>query len=99
MSELIDMKRTILLLSFLALFTGYSMDAQILEEKAQFSEKARGTAIFELNSGEHIYTYEPEDGWYKARKKKGFELRFRGVAQGITIEQQLHLSNFFRLQK
>ncbi len=69
MSELINMKRTILLLSFLAVFTGYSLEAQILEEKAQFSEKARGSAIFELNAGEHIYTYEPEDGWYKARKK------------------------------
>lgn len=45
------------------------LQAQVLEEKAQFADTKRGTAVFELNAGEHIYTYEPDDGWYKARKK------------------------------
>lgn len=46
----------------------FMAQAQILDEKAGFGEEARGEAIFELNKGEHIYTYEPNDGWYKARK-------------------------------
>lgn len=54
-------------LFFLASFSFLS--AQVLEEKAQFSDTKRGTAVFELNAGEHIYTFEPDDGWYKARKK------------------------------
>ena len=50
-------------LFFLASFSFLS--AQVLEEKAQFSDTKRGTAVFELNAGEHIYTFEPDDGWYK----------------------------------
>ena len=46
----------------------FMAQAQILDEKAGFGEEARGEAIFELNKGEHIYTYEPNDGWYNYRK-------------------------------
>lgn len=46
----------------------WGLNAQILEDKAGFGETARGEATFELNRGEHIYTYEPDGGWYKARK-------------------------------
>lgn len=51
------------------LLLAFSAQAQIIEDKAQFSDTKRGSAIFELEAGEHIYTYEPSDGWYKARKK------------------------------
>ncbi len=47
----------------------FNVEAQILEDQAQFSDTKRGSAIFELNAGEHFYSFEPSDGWYKARKK------------------------------
>lgn len=53
---------------FAFLLMGIFSQAQILEDKAKFSDVARGKAIFELNRGEHFYTYEGDDGWYKARK-------------------------------
>ncbi len=49
-------------------FISFGLGAQVLEEQASFSATARGEAIFELNAGEHIYTYQGEEGWFKARK-------------------------------
>lgn len=54
--------------TLLLLIATFGLDAQILDEKAGFGEEARGEAIFELERGQHIYTYEPDGGWYKARK-------------------------------
>lgn len=53
---------------FVLLLITFSSTAQILKSKAKFSDVARGKAIFELNRGEHFYTYEGDDGWYKSRK-------------------------------
>lgn len=55
---------------FLWLLLGFAgqSQAQFLEERAQLLDKARGEAAFELNGGEHLYTYQGEDGWYKVRK-------------------------------
>ncbi len=46
----------------------FNANAQFLEEQTEFSKTARGEAIFVLGQGQQIYTYEPEDSWYKARK-------------------------------
>jgi hypothetical protein len=59
-------KKFLPLLLLVALAVG--AEAQILENLTTFSVKARGEAAFKLNGAEHIYTYEPEDGWFKARK-------------------------------
>ncbi len=56
------------LLLVICLTLGSALSAQILEENTQLLSAARGDAAFELNAGEHIYTYQGEDGWYKARK-------------------------------
>lgn len=46
-----------------------SLSAQVLEEKTQILEKPRGEALFSLERGESLYSYQPdEDGWYKVRK-------------------------------
>ena len=56
----------ILLLLLLALG---SLSAQVLEEKTPILVKPRGEALFSLERGESLYSYQPdEDGWYKVRK-------------------------------
>jgi hypothetical protein len=52
----------------LLIVVSYSATAQILEEDAAFADKARGKELFTLKRGQAIYTYQPDDGWYKARK-------------------------------
>ena len=43
--------------------------AQILEEKtAVVNERLGEQKLFELNTGEEVYSYADEDGWYKIRK-------------------------------
>jgi len=54
---------------FFSLIIAAPASAQVLEEKAILVDSKRGEASFELMRGQHIYTYEPDDGWYKARKK------------------------------
>lgn len=56
------------LLLFVFVLLGFSLSAQILEEKAAFTDKPRGEEVFNLIQGEHIYTYQGDDGWYKSRK-------------------------------
>lgn len=55
-------------LTIFLVIAGYAGSAQVLEEEASFADKARGKELFTLNKGQSLYTYEPEDGWYKARK-------------------------------
>lgn len=43
-------------------------NAQLIEDDAKVLDKEQGTPIFVLNAGEDVFTYEPENGWYKLRK-------------------------------
>lgn len=63
------MKKLVLIAALLGF---YSLKSQVTEEKATFSESARGEKAFELKAGENFYTYEGEGGWYKARKEVYF---------------------------
>lgn len=63
------MKNTFLIL---ALLGSQFLSAQLTEEKAAFSEKPRGEKSFELEAGELFYSFEGDDGWYKARKEVYF---------------------------
>ncbi len=51
------------------LFLSVSMQAQLTEERTEILDKQRGTAAFVLRAGEHLYSFQPENGWYKVRKK------------------------------
>lgn len=46
-----------------------SGEAQLLEEDTKILDAIQGNEIFELNAEELIFTYNPEEGWYKIRKE------------------------------
>jgi len=56
----------------IALLGSQFLSAQLTEEKAAFSEKPRGEDSFELEVGQSFYSFEGDDGWYKARKEVYF---------------------------
>ncbi len=43
--------------------------AQFLEDDTKVLDKIQGEAIFKLNAEQSIFTYDPEDGWFKIRKE------------------------------
>lgn len=77
-------------LCFLSLVV-FQTKAQFLEEQAQFSVRARGEAAFELKGGEHIYTYQGVDGWYKSRKMvylKAADIADGQLRAGATLHNE-----------
>lgn len=46
-----------------------SAKSQIIEEKAKVLSKPSGEALFSLEADEKVYSFAPEDGWYKIRKE------------------------------
>ncbi len=42
---------------------------QLLEDDTKVLDKIQGEAIFSLNAEEAIFTFDPEDGWFKIRKE------------------------------
>jgi hypothetical protein len=63
------MKKTAVIMVIAGL---HALNAQVTEELTSFAERARGEKSFELRQGEHFYSYEGDDGWYKARKEVYF---------------------------
>ncbi len=48
------------------LFTGYG---QMLEDETRVLNKVQGEAMFSLNAGEYVFSFAPDNGWYKIRKE------------------------------
>ena len=60
------MKKLVLLLCLI----GVVAQGQIMKSLTQFAESPRGEGMFELNAGERVYSFAPdEDGWYKIRRR------------------------------
>lgn len=47
----------------------FSGNAQLLEDDTKVLNKIQGEAIFSLKAEQAIFTYDPEDGWFKIRKE------------------------------
>ena len=48
-------------------FNGYS---QLIEDEAtEVLDEVRGKALFELDEEVEVYSFEPEDGWYRIRRE------------------------------
>ena len=60
------MKKTI---AALLLFVSIISHAQIIENDTKVMNKPSGEVAFSLNADQKVYSYEPEDGWYKIRKE------------------------------
>jgi hypothetical protein len=60
------------IMAIIALTGFQSLNAQVTEELTRFAERARGEKSFELKQGEHFYSFEGDDGWFKARKEVYF---------------------------
>lgn len=43
--------------------------SQVLKEDVQVMDKPVGKALFTLNEGQSVYSYKPEDNWYKIDKE------------------------------
>ena len=44
-------------------------NGQIIEDESKVMSKPSGEALFALNADQKVYSYQPEDGWYKVRKE------------------------------
>ncbi len=44
-------------------------NAQLIEETTKVLNKIQGEPIFSLNADQSIFTFDPEDGWFKIRKE------------------------------
>ncbi len=53
----------------LCLFIAGLLQAQILEEETRILSEPNGDPLFKLNAGLALYSYEPEEGWYKVRRE------------------------------
>ncbi|MGB0176484.1 MAG: hypothetical protein ACPF9D_04915 [Owenweeksia sp.] len=53
----------------LFLLMGTLLNAQILEEETKVLDEPSGEPLFKLNSELAVYTFEPENGWYKCRRE------------------------------
>ncbi len=59
----------------IALVFGSTLFGQVTEEeKTKVLDKIQGEPIFVLQEGEKLFSYEPEEGWYKVRKMVRLEL-------------------------
>ena len=47
----------------------FSAKSQIIEETTKVLSKPSGEALFSLEGDEKVFSYAPEDGWYKIRKE------------------------------
>jgi len=48
----------------------FSLKAQLTEEdNTHVLDKERGAPIFELKAGVEVYSFEPEEGWYRIRRE------------------------------
>lgn len=96
------------ILSFL-LFAGGVSQAQILTKNSQVKDKPDGSTILSLNEQQEVYSFDPEDGWFKIRKiawvprssideegtiQPGTELsNWEGQPVGKTIEEVKAIEN------
>jgi len=48
---------------------GFSAKSQIVEETTKVLSKPSGEALFSLEADEKVFSFAPEDGWYKIRKE------------------------------
>ncbi len=49
------------------------LQGQILEEETKILDEPSGEALFKLNEGSDLYTYEAEGGWFKCRREAWVE--------------------------
>lgn len=64
------MKLTRLILGIGLLINGFAAMAQIIEEdNTEILDAARGEALFTLSAEVKVYSFEPEEGWYKIRRQ------------------------------
>lgn len=52
-----------------ALCSSFLLTAQFTEETTRVLDKEQGSPVFVLRAGEQLYSYAPENDWYKVRKK------------------------------
>ena len=60
------MRKLMVLISLLA---GSLLQAQIIEDETTVLDKPNGEALFKLNADVGVYSYDPEEGWFKIRRE------------------------------
>ncbi|WP_417611144.1 hypothetical protein [Owenweeksia hongkongensis] len=57
------------LIALALLGLAFTAKSQIIEETAKVLSKPSGEALFSLEADEKVFSFAPEDGWYKIRKE------------------------------
>lgn len=60
------MKNVLILISLLLCSI---LNAQIIEDETAVLDKPNGEPLFKLNAGLGVYSYDPEEGWFKIRRE------------------------------
>jgi hypothetical protein len=69
----------------------FFIQAQFTEETTKILDKEQGSPVFVLRGGEQLYSYAPENDWYKVRKKvvvRVVDVEGKLMNPGVTLRNE-----------